>query len=73
MIEKRTKNGWVLDEICGQMYKTITLYAICGVEIYEWRDFYVAHGIFLSTEHTEDTEKIIVEDYFQDFILDFEP
>ena len=29
--------------------------------------------IFLSTEHTEDTEKIIVEDYFQDFILDFEP
>ena len=70
MIEKRTKNGWFLDEICGQMYVYLTLYAICGVEIYEYRDFYVAHGIFLSTEHTEDTEKIIVEDYFQDFILD---
>ena len=31
---------------------------------------FMAHGNFLSTEHTEDTEKIIVEDYFQDFILD---
>ena len=46
------------------MYVYFILYAICGVEIYEWRDFYVAHGIFLSTEHTEDTEKIIVEDYY---------
>ena len=60
----------MLDEICGQMYVYFILYAIYGVEIYEWRDFYVAHGNFLSTEHTEDTEKIIVEDYFQDFILD---
>ena len=31
---------------------------------------FMAHGFCLSTEHTEDTEKIIVEDYFQDFILD---
>ena len=67
MIEKRTKNGWLLDEICSQMYNNITLCAIYGVEICEWRGFYVAHGNFLSTEHTEDTEKIIVEDYFQDF------
>ena len=67
VIEKRTKNGWVLDEIYGQMYDNITLRAICGVEIYEYHDFYVAHGFFLSTEHTEDTEKIIVEDYSKDF------
>lgn len=46
VIEKRTKNGWFLDEICGQMYDNITLRAICGVEIYEYHDFYVAHGIF---------------------------
>ena len=52
------------------MYVYFILYTVYGVEIYEWRDFYVAHGNFLSTEHTEDTEKIIVEDYFQDFILD---
>ena len=50
VIEKRTKNGWVLDEICGQMYVYLTLYTVCGVEIYECRDFYVAHEIFLSTE-----------------------
>ena len=67
VIEKRTKNGWVLDEICGQMYVYFILYTVYGVEIYEWRDFYVAHGNFLSTEHTEDTEKIIVEDYSKDF------
>lgn len=50
VIEKRTKNGWVLDEICGQMYVNLTLYTVCGVEIYECHDFYVAHEIFLSTE-----------------------
>ena len=50
VIEKRTKNGWVLDEICGQMYVYLTLCAVCSVEIYECRDFYVAHEIFLSTE-----------------------
>ena len=27
----------------------------------------MAHGFCLSTEHTEDTEKIIVEDYSKDF------
>ena len=43
---KRTKNGWVLDEICGQMYVYLTLCAVCSVEIYECRDFYVAHEIF---------------------------
>ena len=46
VIEKRTKNGWVLDEICGQMYVYLTLYTVCSVEIYECRDFYVAHEIF---------------------------
>ena len=50
VIEKRTKNGWVLDENCGQMYVYLTLYTVCGVEIYECCDFYVAHEIFLSTE-----------------------
>ena len=50
VIEKRTKNGWVLDEIYGQMYVYLTLYTVCGVEIYECCDFYVAHEIFLSTE-----------------------
>ena len=53
MIEKRTKNGWVLDEICGQMYVYFIMYTVYGVEIYEWCDFYVAHSIFLSTEHTD--------------------
>ena len=77
MIEKRTKNGWFLDEICGQMYKTITLYAICGVEICEWRDFYVAHGNFLSTEHTdthgffpksEVFKRILVKDFIGELV-----
>ena len=66
-----------MDEICGQMYKTITLYAICGVEIYEWRDFYVAHGFCLSTEHTdthgffpqsEVFKRILVKDFIWELV-----
>ena len=40
----------------------------CCVEIYEW--FNIARKFFLSTEHTEDTETILVEDYSKDFVLD---
>ena len=40
----------------------------CYVEIYEW--FNIARKFFLSTEHTEDTETILVEDYSKDFVLD---
>ena len=41
------------------------------------RSFFISpeksHGIFLSTEHTDHTEKIIVKDVVQDSSLDFEP
>ena len=66
--EKRTIIAWLASEFCSQMYKTITLYAICCVEICEWCN--VARKFFLSTEHTEDTETILVEDYSKDFVLD---
>ena len=66
--EKRTIIAWLASEFCSQMYKTITLYTICCVEICEWCN--VARKIFLSTEHTEDTETILVEDYSKDFVLD---
>ena len=38
------------------------------VEICEWCN--IARKFFLSTEHTEDTETILVEDYSKDFVLD---
>ena len=39
------------------------------------RNFFIhgTHGIFLSTDHTDHTEKILVKDVFQDSSLDFEP
>ena len=40
----------------------------CCVEICEWCN--IARKFFLSTEHTEDTETILVEDYSKDFVLD---
>ena len=42
----------------------------CCVEICEWCN--IARKFFLSTEHTEDTETILVEDYSKDFSLDFD-
>ena len=39
------------------------------------RNFFIhgTYGIFLSTDHTDHTEKIIVKDVVQDSSLDFEP